>query len=156
MSREGDGREKEGQQRGQDQDLYYRELPCLPVLHSLFPWLADPIPLLRRPLLPSFSQIQPSDYLTFTSSYSQILKSSMTTLRKKKKTKPLPKSLVGTAPGGAGTSTFPLTLTKVVGPRRGKGHSKRQRSEKARERQVAKLLARRKKEKGSGMGTTTV
>ncbi|KAH8927247.1 signal recognition particle, SRP9/SRP14 subunit [Atractiella rhizophila] len=72
--------------------------------------------------------VQPTELTTFHSSLSSILKSSMSSLRKK----PKDKSKKAAGPGGG------AGLAKVIGPRRGKGREKRRRLIRARERAIGK------------------
>ncbi|KAL8286519.1 hypothetical protein RQP46_004536 [Phenoliferia psychrophenolica] len=93
--------------------------------------------------------VQPADYAAFTASYGTVLKGAMTSLRKKRKQKRKPegkKAAPGAAAGGA-RATFVPTLPKVVGPRRGAGKAMRDRAEKRRARELAKLEARGKRSK---------
>ncbi|ORY74324.1 signal recognition particle 14kD protein-domain-containing protein [Leucosporidium creatinivorum] len=85
--------------------------------------------------------IQPNDHETFSLAYGSLLKASLSSLRKKKKTKR--KAAPSAAVGG---STFAVQLTKVVGPRRGAGVEKRRKLLRRREKEVKKLVARKKRD----------
>lgn len=95
-------------------------------------------------------QVQPADYPTFSLAYGTLLKNSFATLRKKRKIKrkPVPAGATGAGAGKAATgggATFIPALPKVVGPRRGAGKGKRDRSVRRRERELKKMLGRKKK-----------
>lgn len=77
-----------------------------------------------------------------------MLKASMSSLRKKKKTKrKAPTGAAATKATAAKASGATFTpLTKVVGPRRGAGVEKRRRLERRRAKEVARLGARRKRD----------
>lgn len=96
-------------------------------------------------------QVQPADYTSFTTSYGAVLKGAMTSLRKKRKQKRKPDAVkkAGASGGaaGAGRATFVPRLPKVVGPRRGAGAAKRDRAVKRRARELAKLVARKKRDR---------
>ena len=96
-------------------------------------------------------QVQPADYTSFTTSYGAVLKGAMTSLRKKRKQKRKPdavkKAGVSGGAAGAGRATFVPRLPKVVGPRRGAGAAKRDRAVNRRARELAKLVARKKRDR---------
>ncbi|KAK4704049.1 hypothetical protein P7C70_g2171, partial [Phenoliferia sp. Uapishka_3] len=95
---------------------------------------------------PEYGQVQPSEYTIFTTSYGAVLKGAMTSLRKKRKQKKKPEASKKVA-GGESKAKFIPTLPKVIGPRRGAGASKRQRALKRRARELAKLVARKKRDR---------
>lgn len=72
----------------------------------------------------------------------------MSSLRKKRKSKRKPEAKKGK--DAKAKPAFVLQLPKVVGPRRGAGHTKRQKSIKRREKALEKLRARRKRDEVVG------
>lgn len=107
-------------------------------------WNRDERETLTASSLPPLrlAQVQPSDYLTFSSTYGSLIKSSLSTLRKKKKTKRKAADSKKDRDGAG----FVVRLTKVVGPRRGAGVEKRRRLVRRRERELKKLWARKKRD----------
>jgi len=100
--------------------------------------------------------VQPQDHTTFMTAYGQLLKSCFNTMRKKDKRKK--KELKGTSGSGSGsgegkkkagpaakTAMGSSVIPKVFGSRRGPGHAKRQRLEKARRKAVKHILNIRKR-----------
>jgi len=85
--------------------------------------------------------VQPEALHQFSSAYGILLKSSMTSLRKrnKKKDRRKPDARKGKGPVAA-------SLPKVVGPRRGNGRKRRQASLKARLRALVRLRAARQRD----------
>lgn len=101
----------------------------------------------RRELIEG-AQVQPADYLSFSTSYGTLLKASMSSLRKKRKSKRKPEAKK--SKDSKSKPAFVLQLPKVVGPRRGAGHGKRQKSIKRRDKALEKLGARRKRDEVAG------
>ena len=108
--------------------------------------------------------VHASDYVSFTSAYGALLKSSFSTLKKKDKKKKDAKKAkailnnpkgVGGGPGIGGVAkktkvagSGSMGLPKVVGPRRGPGHAKRQQTEKARAKAVKRHLEAKRRRLG--------
>lgn len=95
------------------------------------------------------------DYLAFTTLYGTLLKASFSSLLKKKSKSKATKAVL---PGGVkgkgvkGKGDSPFQLTKVIGPRRGSGHSKRVRLIKRRAKELGLLMQKRKRDAMGGMG----
>lgn len=90
-------------------------------------------------------QVQPSDYEAFTSKFTALLKASLTPRMKKKDKKRTQQQQQQQQQGGRG-GTGPgsrYKLPQIKGPARGKGHSKRQRSVKSRQRVADRLKAKK-------------
>ena len=103
-------------------------------------------------------QVQAVDVSSFLTRYTAVLRSHMTALRpKRRKRAPKKAAAAGAAPTSAKSkaaarATFVFRLPKVIGPRRGAGHEKRQRSVKRRDRELKKLWQRKRREKAERAG----
>lgn len=117
------------------------------LLHSLA--CSDAMLLAAADVPPIRSQVQPADYEAFSLAYGTLLKTSLSSLRKKRKTKrkaPTGAAAKELAAAKASGAAFAVRLTKVVGPRRGAGVEKRRKLQRRRAKELVKLAARRKRD----------